>query len=269
MQSIGKLLAGAMATVALVGCSTPEPVMPTPTLAPVTTSPAPTSKPEPTATVTSEPTLEPAAMLLVESKPEAHAANLQTAEPKLGDLERLTALVASSDNADLWQFVDSLSESERTCVAAGSGPDAIARYSSLRTFLEYGSVTPVEMIGLLRCLDDDSVTTLTIMGMSVGLGPLSEATNICISSGLTGIDLRNVLTGVDEGALMVHGMVSHVIVLSCLNDSEWQNADRVMTVDIVPEDQERLNCIVEYFGGAHELATALRPTTEYLPEAFF
>ena len=208
-------------------------------------------------------------MLPLESTPAVFNANDPTPQPKPGDLERLAAYVASSENENLRQFVDSLSESERSCVAAGDGFSGISSVLDLRRFLETGSPPHLEMRKVVRCLDDDSVSTLMIMGASGGLGPLSDATKTCMSAGLTGIDLRNVLTGVDEGELIAHGMASHVIVLSCLNDEEWQNARSLMTIDVVPEDQERLNCMVEHFGGPQELAMASRPTADGLTEAHF
>ena len=68
---------------------------------------------------------------------------------------------------------------------------------------------------------------------------------------------------------MVDGMLAHVIVLSCLNDEEWPNANLVLNVDVVPADQERLHCMMEYFGSPEELAQAFRQADGYLPESFF
>ena len=301
-------------------------------------TPVPTHTPNLTAAPTSEPTPQPTSVLLPKVTPTLPVAVRQTIQPKSGDLEALAGWVASSDNPDLQHFMGTLSESERSCLAASTAAGSFVA-EGLRTFLEEGAassemreVVPClsdasrsslmiiwwvansdspdlqhfmgslsepehsclaaadaagsfvaeeirtfleegtasyKMREVVPCLSDASVSSLMIMGMNSSLGPLSDATKTCLSDGLTGIDLRNVLTGANEQALMVHGSVSLVIALSCLNDAEWQSADSFLDIDIVPQDQQRLNCMVQYFGSPQKLATALRPTTKYVPEALF
>jgi len=167
---------------------------------------------------------------------------------------------------NLDEFVASLSEPERSCVDEHTFGGA----EILQSRLEFAGLSI--LIGekaLVECLDDESVNILMTAGLAAGLGPLSAETSTCISAGLTGLDLHNRLTGADERALMVNGMLAHAIVLSCLDDEEWPNADSIMNVDVVPDDQERIHCMVEHFGSPEELAQAFRPADGYLPEAFF
>ena len=168
---------------------------------------------------------------------------------------------------NLEEFVASLSESERSCVDANT----FGGVEILRSRLEFAGLSILHNEkALVDCLDDESVNILVTAGSVAGLGPLSAESSTCISSGLTGLDLHNVLSGADEGALMVNGMLAQAIVLSCLNDEEWPNANyTVRHVDVVPADQERVRCMLEHFGSPEELAEAFRPVDGHLPEPFF
>ena len=167
---------------------------------------------------------------------------------------------------NLEEFVASLSESERSCVAAETfGGDVEFLTMQLEA---WGLSILYTEDPVVECLDDESVNILVTAGLDHGLGTLGAETATCISAGLTGIDLRNILTGADEQALIVNGMLAHSIILSCLSEEEWQHAVSVFDVDVVPDDRERLRCMVEYFGSPGELARAFRPADGYLPESY-
>jgi hypothetical protein len=72
----------------------------------------------------------------------------------------------------------------------------------------------------------------------------------------------------DDEAAMMGSMAAFLVMLSCLNEEEWEAASPAL--ELRPEDREGVRCVMEELGGPDGVAEALQPTADSGPPlAFF
>ena len=181
-----------------------------------------------------------------------------------------TGVLAPFTAEDPRAFLSELSPTEQSCVS-----DSITheRLDALLKSLESDSAppSPEEAAFLLQCLEQEAQLRLFLTGLFQQTGPLSVETSDCIRGGLAALDVEAILlSGVGESAdeaALVGGMASFLVMLSCLNEEEWQAASPGL--EMRPEDREGIHCLLEKLGGPEGVAAALQPTGEGPPVAFF
>ena len=152
-------------------------------------------------------------------------------------------------------FLDDLSESEKTCVIAGVPPD---RLSVLLDDPE--SATPDERSALVGCLDNDTQLRLFLTPVLSATGPLSAESSQCLRNSYSNTNvgalmLATIITpgsNADPEAALATAMVSSMLSLSCLNESEFRSAGPAMGAG--SEDYESFQCVVDYVGGTQSMA---------------
>ena len=236
-----------LAVAALLACSDPTPTPtptpePTPTPAP-TNTPAPTPTPVPTNTPVPPPTATPEAEedqddQEHEDEDEQSAAMGGIAPLNLDDPEAIAA---------------ELSDSELACLAGVADTDRL-----LQLFASPELATPDEQLGLIGCLEDETLVRIFLTGMIGDTGTLGEESSACIRSGMEGIDLAAVMTaglGGDEQAAMIGGMSAMFLTLACLSEEEFEVVGPALGMN--PEERESLNCVLVELGGPEGMAEVL------------
>ena len=240
-------IAALVALAAILACSDPTPTpsptpvptatpIPTPTLAP-TWTPIPTPTPIPTAT----------------PRPTTPS---NTATPRPASAQPQQAMeggLAPLNMSDPEAIAAELSDSELACVAGVAGTEEL-----LQLLAAPELASPEDQAQLIGCLEDETILRIFLTGLIGQTGPLSAETSTCIRSGLSGVALRTVMLGGNEGneeAAMVGGMSALFVTLGCLNDEEFEAASG--TLGMNPEDRESLQCVVEQLGGPEGMAQTL------------
>ena len=132
-------------------------------------------------------------------------------------------------------------------------------------------IPPQERDALVGCLEHETLLKLFLKGFTDQTGPLSDDTSACVGAGFQNFDLRAMMLTNQEGsgeqASMAQGMAGFVIVLSCLNEEEWQAASPAL--ELQPDGRESLQCIMNMLGGPEGVAASLESKEGEPPLAFF
>lgn len=168
-------------------------------------------------------------------------------------------------------FLAELSADEQSCISETIGAQELeALVQSLDSLSP--SPPPAEATALVECLEDGALLRLFSTGVTEQTGPLSAETGTCLRGGLAGFDLGAImLAGLvesDDEAAMMGSMAAFLVMLSCLNEEEWEAASPAL--ELRPEDREGVRCVMEELGGPDGVAEALQPTADSGPPlAFF
>ena len=222
-----------VAVIGLLACTsetpTPEPAatsVPDPTA-------APTATPEPTPTATPRPTNTPT--------PTTATPTGQTSSARV-----ITPLDMNQPEA----FLTGISDAERNCISKRIDAQRIPT-----VVMTPEMATPMESVGLIQCLWDETLLRVFLGGLLGETGTLSPESSACITAGTSGIDVRsmmlNTATGGSGQEAMMGSMASLMIVISCLNDEEF--AKVAPNLDMSPEDLVGMQCVMEELGGPEGL----------------
>ena len=159
-----------------------------------------------------------------------------------------------------------LSADEQSCISETIGAQGLeALVQSLDSLSP--SPLPAEATALVECLEDGALLRLFSTGVTEQTGPLSAETGTCLRGGLAGFDLGAImLAGLvesDDEAAMMGSMAAFLVMLSCLNEEEWEAASPAL--ELRPEDREGVRCVMEELGGPDGVAEALQPTADSGP----
>ncbi len=227
-----------IALATLPACFGPE-ASRSPTTAPVE-APAPTSAPIPTAMLAltqppPETTPESGTPVPLDSNsPEAFMSQLSNAElsciSEIGDPQQLPMLIDSPDLA---------SQEERDALAG--------------------------------CLDNETLLNIFLKRFTDKAGPMSNDTSACVSAGFQNLHPRAMMLtdpeGPDEESGIVQVMAGIIIVLACLDESEWQTASQ--TLGLPPDEREALQCAMKLLGGPEGIVASMESKEGEQPMAFF
>ena len=163
--------------------------------------------------------------------------------------------------ADAGWFVASVSEPEQTCLLEKFTLDQLA---SIAESPELS--TEEDRRALIECLEQETTLRLFLTPILTTTGPLSPESSACMRSGFADADLGSVLiaaggapgsAGPDAEAAMAQAMVSFMVSLSCLNESEFGAASAALGAS--PEEYENFKCVLETVGGPDEMAALMHP----------
>ena len=229
-------IAAAMAKIA----ATQEAAGPTAT---PTASPSNTPRPSPTPTVVPA----PAEVLTPVPTPPTNAAT---------NVEPLTPLPMTDADA----FLAGLSEAERSCLSQVVSPDQLIAVTNSPEL-----ATNEERQSFLGCLEEETTLRLFLTAILNAAGPLSPESSSCMRSAFADTDVAPMLmaTSTDPGidpnaeAAMAQAMVSFIVSLSCLNETEFAAAGSAMVIS--PSEYENFQCVMEAMGGPEDMAAQMRP----------
>ena len=151
-------------------------------------------------------------------------------------------------------LLSQLSASEQTCISSNWNSEELGLILTAPGF-----ANPGEPEQVLQCFSDETVLRLFLTGMLAMQQPLSVETSACIRGGVQGTDIRAMMAagiGGDEETAMVESMSASFLILSCLNDAEWQAASVASGMD--PGQRENMQCAVQAMGGPEAMAQALQ-----------
>lgn len=216
-------VAGPTATPTATATNTPRP------------SPTPTVAPAPTEGLTPVPT-----------PPTDVAANVEPLAP------------LPMTDADA--FLAGLSEAERSCLSKAVSPDQLIAVTNSPELATDG-----ERQAFLGCLEEETTLRLFLTAILDAAGSLSLESSSCMRSAFADTDVGAMLlaASADPGtdpnaeAAMAQAMVSFIVSLSCLNETEFAAAGSAM--DISPSEYENFQCVMEAMGGPDEMAAQMRP----------
>ncbi len=160
--------------------------------------------------------------------------------------------------SDLESFLAGVPASERACLSEAVAPD---RLPVLLDSPE--SATDAERRAMVGCLGYDTELRLFLTPILTATGPLSPESTACLRSSFADTDLGALMlaaTGdpggdTDPGAAMALAMVSSMVSLGCLNESEFQSAGPA--VGAGDEEYETFQCVLDHVGGPEKLADLL------------
>ena len=73
--------------------------------------------------------------------------------------------------------------------------------------------------------------------------------------------------GPDEESGIVQVMAGIIIMLACLDESEWQTASQ--TLGLPPDEREALQCAMKLLGGPEGIVASMESKEGEQPAAFF
>ena len=163
-------------------------------------------------------------------------------------------------------FMSQLSSDEQSCISETGDPRQV-----LMLMNGPGPGSPQDAQELVRCLGGETLLRLFLTGLIGQTGPLSAETSTCVRRGFQDFDIAAVLLSSSmgpggEGAAMMGSMAGFVLMLSCLNEEEWQIASP--RLGLGPEDRESLQCVTSQLGGPEGVAAAMQPRDGEPPTAY-
>ena len=212
-------------------------------------APTPTNTPAPVPTPT--PTVPPTPTDAPTATPAAPASDAEA------PTEPLTPLAISDPGA----FLASVSDAERTCLLEKFTLEDLASIAASPE-----ASTEAERRALIECLDNETTLRLFLTPILYATGPLSPESSECMRSGFAEADLGSVLVAAGGGAgsadanaeaAMARAMVSFMVSLSCLNESEFSAASASMGAS--PEEYQNFQCVLEEVGGPDKMAALMHP----------
>lgn len=152
-----------------------------------------------------------------------------------------------------------VSDKEKACLIVNLGVNAVEVLASAETVTEEMAETA------LTCLENETLLRLYLTPFLQQTGPLSAETSACIRSGFGDPDFESLLSFAGEGqdgppadeAAAMAGMTTFIVTLSCLDEEEFAKVAPSMELD--PAQREGFACVVEYLGGAEEMAALMAP----------
>lgn len=248
--------------VALAGCSnpaqTPEALTPSPAPTP-TRVPSPTQEPTAaaasTATPARPPATKPTSMPVATTTPEPTVTSTPTPARKDDTpTSVLSPLVLDDPMYDDPEDVNALlSEAELACIKE-VGPAMDRRWN----WILPGSGDRKDRAKIIRCLDDEILARIFLADIAEGVGPLSIETSTCVRAAFNEIDPRSMMLAKVEGFpedTLNSATTVHFVTMACLNDEEWETADRSLQEDA--RMREWMRCMMQKLGGPGEIATAM------------
>ena len=157
---------------------------------------------------------------------------------------------------DPQQFFAELSPGERSCLGdKGMGPRELGMLSDPPP-----GGSPEVTVGIVNCLQDDTVLRLFLTQLVGQVGPFEMETAACIREGFVPLDLRALLAPSVAGQAPANSLALSMAALgvsvACLNDAEWENyAPRL---GMTPGDRAGFVCLLEALGGPAELVAAMQ-----------
>ena len=103
---------------------------------------------------------------------------------------------------------------------------------------------------VLGCLGDEVVLEIYLSWIVGDPGLIGAGTELCIESGIEGIDLRAVMVAGadgDDSGVLADGLGAMSVVVSCMSDEELEAAEP--TLGMMPEDRESMVCLMDTMGG--------------------
>ena len=227
-----------IALTAVLACSGPE-TSQTPTAAPVE-APAPASAPIPTAMP-----------VLTQPPPET--------TPKSG-----TPVPLDSNSPEA--FMSQLSSAELSCISEIGDPQQLPMLINSPDL-----TSQEERDALAGCLDNKTLLNIFLKRFTDKAGPMSNDTSACVSTGFQNLHPRAMMLtdpeGPDEESGIVQVMAGIIIVLACLDESEWQTASQ--TLGLPPDEREALQCAMKLLGAPEEIVASMESKEGEQPTAFF
>ena len=221
------------------------------TPAPPTVAPTATPEPPPTPTPEPTPTLEPTATPAPTPAPaDTPTPAPQTEEQQGRETAAADGMITPLKLDDPLNVAGELSEDELACVFEVADPGKL-----MQIFSALEQASPDDMAQLINCMEDETVLRLFVTGL-VGLEePLSVETSACVREGMDEVDARAVMlsgTAGDEQAAMASSMAAFFLVMTCLNDEEFDAA--APSLGMTAEDRDGLLCVIGELGGPEEFA---------------
>ncbi|MYC34158.1 MAG: hypothetical protein F4X64_13415 [Chloroflexi bacterium] len=153
-------------------------------------------------------------------------------------------------------FLAELSLGERSCLGdKGMGPRELGMLSDPPP-----GGSPEVTVGIVNCLQDDTVLRLFLTQLVGQVGPFEMETAARIRQGFVPLDLRVLLAPSVAGQAPANSLALSMAALgvsvACLNDAEWENyAPRL---GMTPGDRAGFVCLLEALGGPAELVAAMQ-----------
>ncbi len=265
-NSDSKLSPTSIATLAPSPTESPAPtyaptLTATPTEMPATTTtPVPTPDPaqppakDPTSGMTSTatparpPATKPAPVLVATVTPEAPSTPTPNAEKEASVLSPLNL-----DLRDAEDINSELSGAELACLKE-SEPSLHLRWA----FFLPGYGFQEERVKIIGCLEDETLARIFLADTAEGVANLSLDSSTCVRAAFNEIDPRSMMLAKVEGFpedTLNSATTLHFVTMACLNDAEWEAADKSLRED--SELRDWMQCIMEKLGGPGTMATAM------------
>ena len=162
-------------------------------------------------------------------------------------------------------LISQLSDNEQSCLSENGDPQQL-----LTLINSPGLASPEEEKILAGCLENETLLNIFLKGFADQAGPLSSDTSACIGAGFQNLDLRAMmLTSPEEPedeAGIAQVMAGLIIVLACLDETEWQTASK--RIDLSPDGREGLKCVMNLLGGPEGIVASLEPKEGEPPTNF-
>ena len=162
-------------------------------------------------------------------------------------------------------LISQLSDNEQSCLSENGDPQQL-----LTLINSPGLASPEERKVLAGCLENKTLLNIFLKGFIDQAGPLSNDTSDCISAGFQNLDLRAMMLtdpeGPDEEAGVVQVMAGLIIVLTCLDEPEWQAASQPL--DLLPDGREAMQCAMDKLGGPEGVVASMESKEGEQPMAF-
>ena len=172
-------------------------------------------------------------------------------------------------HAGMGFLISELSGDEQSCLSENGDPQQLLM---LMNSTELAS--PEERNAFAGCLENETLLNIFLKKFTDQAGPMSSDTSACVRAEFQNLDLpAMMLTSPEEPeeeAGIVQVMAGLIIVLVCLDETEWQAASQPL--DLPPDGREALQCAMKLLGGPEGVVASMEskeggPTMAFLNAA--
>ena len=244
----------------LAACSDPTPTLQAPTPGNIASTPVPpanTQEPRGTAltaTPSPSPTTEPSSIARPTATPDqSPTPELPSPSPSTPDDETLAGTLSPMSVQGDEVVNPDISEPELACLKE---IDPFLPQSW--TFYLPGPGYQHERVGIIGCLEEETIARILLADIAEGVATLSLETSTCIRAAFKVIDPRRVMLAKVEGFpedTLHSANTLHFVTIACLNDEELETAHRSLREE--SELWEGMWCWMGKLGGPGEMATAM------------